>query len=279
MMNGRLLALVAFAVVGSVACAPSSDDGRSIESESALVPNESPAAVSTPAGMFSITLAAAAPSMVNLGEKVDIDVTVTPTGTFAGTVDLGVTGLSQGVNSAPMSVSLAGGEQHVKLTLAADVTSDVTAKDSSVPINVVAKSGDEQAGAAASLRVMPNLTIYIPRNVSALYNAPGGPLRAEWGTAFGPNGKPLRTQANNPIVVTIFNNDTMAHVIHGPGGSFPHGDIANPIQPNAFEMKAGAVFHRTMKVGDSATAYIHGENNSQNASFKVQIGATPPATP
>ena len=100
--------------------------------------------------------------------------------------------------------------------------------------------------------------------------------------AFGPNNRPLRTQAGNPISISIFNNDTKPHIIHGPGGSFPHGDFNSPIQPNAFEMKNGVVRTRVLKVGDNATAYIHGEPNSTNATFKVVVAATattPPATP
>jgi hypothetical protein len=276
MSNGHLFGLALLLVVGSASCAGTNDgDGRTGESANAVSANEPATAVSTPAGDFTITIAAAAPPTVNLGEKVDLDVTVTPTGTFAGAVDLAVTGLSSGLTAAPVSVSLASGAAHATLSLVADVTAYVTPKTATVPISVVASSGSEQATAPSSVKVMPNLVIYIPKNVAALYNAPGGPLRAEWGAAFGPNNKPLRTQADNPIVLSIFNNDTTQHIIHGPGGDFPHGDLANPIQPNAFEMKSGAVRTRTLKVGDSATAYVHGEPNSQNASFKISIAATP----
>jgi hypothetical protein len=272
MIKGRLLALFGLVLVGPVACAGvRDDDGGNGESANSISANEPGAAVSTPAGMFSLTVAAAAPSTVNLNDKVDLDVTVSPNGTFAGTVDLNVTGLSAGVTAAPVSASLAAGPAHVKVTLAAAATANVTPKTATVPITVVATAGDEKATVDASFKVMPNLTIYIPNNISALYNAPGGPLRAEWGDAFGPNNKPLRTQADNPIVISIFNNDTKPHIIHGPGGDFPHGDLSNPIQPNAFEMKSGAVRTRTLKVGDSATAYVHGEPNSQNAAFEVSV--------
>jgi hypothetical protein len=263
MMNGRSFALVALTVFGSIGCAPATGDDV-VESVNAI----------SSAGDFTITLAATAPSTVNLGEKVELDVTVTPANGFTGNVDLGVTGISPGVTVAPVSVTLTKGPAQAKLILSADLTADVTPKDTVVPIKVVATSGSEQASASASFKVMPNVTIYIPSNIRSLYNAPGGPLRAEWGDAFGPNNKPLRTQANNPIVITIFNNDTVQHIIHGPGGSFPHGDFSNPIQPNAFEMKNGAPRTRTMNVGDSATAYIHGEPNSQNAEFKITIAAT-----
>jgi hypothetical protein len=275
MIKGRLFALFAFILVSPVACAGTSDDDT-WQVESSQLSNrtsEPEAALSTPAAQFEITLGSTT-SNVNLGEKVDIDVIVASADTFAGTVDLRVTGLSAGVTATPVRVSLVAGPARAKLTLAAEVTANVTPRNTSVPITVVATSGAEQATAPASFQVMPNLTIYIPRDVQALYTAPGGPLRPEWGEAFGPANRPLRTQPGNPIVISIFNNDTKPHIIHGPGGSFPHGDFDRAIQPNAFEMKNGNVRTRTLKVGDSATAYIHGEPNSTNATFKVSVAAT-----
>jgi hypothetical protein len=271
MISARLFPLFASIVVGSVACGGTSDDAQDLEtSQQSARSTEPEAALSTPAGEFSITLASTA-SALGLGEKVEIDVTVASAAAFAGSVDLKVTGLSQGVTAAPVSVSLATGSARTKLTLDAAVTANVTPKNTTVPISVVATSGGETATAAATVQVLPRVTIYIPRDVQTLYTAPGGPLRPEWGEAFGPNNKPLRTQADNPIVISIFNNDTKPHIIHGPNTAFPHGDFNSPIQPNAFEMKNGAVRTRTMKVGDSATGYIHGEPNSTNATFKVAV--------
>jgi hypothetical protein len=263
-MNVRTLSvLCAFATL-SFACGATTDASDGVEtSQSSTLSDDAP---------FTVSLSSTSPT-VDLGQSVDVDVTVTPVGDFAGTVALGVTGLTPGVNAAPVSVSVASTIATAKLTLTADVTANVTPRDMTVPITVTATSGSSVVKTLATFKVMPKLTIYIPRNVEALYNAPGGPLRAEWGEAFGPNNKPLRTQADNPIVISIFNNDTKPHIIHGPSAAFPHGDLNAPIQPNAFEMKAGAIRTRTLKVGDSATAYIHGENNSQNASFKVAVAA------
>jgi hypothetical protein len=262
MFTARSLVLISV-LLGSIACA-GTDDANSLESSQSSVS----------AGPFSITLASATPT-VNLAASVTVGVAVTPAQGFTGTVDLKVTGLPTGVTAAPVSVPVATGAATATIVLTAAATAYVTPVNTTVPITIVATSGDGQATATANFTVAPKITIHIPNNVEALYNAPGGPLRAEWGEAFGPNNQPLRTQVGNPIEITIFNDDDSQHIIHGPNAAFPHGDFNAPIQPNAFEMKNGAPRVRTMKVGDSATAYIHGEPNSTNASFKVVIAATP----
>lgn len=262
----RLVLVLCSLIAGSVACG--SDDGQTPES------SQSSNLSDDVRGSFAIALASTTPT-VNLGETVSVDVTITPADGFVGTVSLDVAGLSTGVTSAPVSVAVSSGiSTTVRLELVAAVTADVTPRDATIPITVKATSGAAETTASASFKVMPYLTIYIPRDIAALYQAPGGPLRAEWGEAFGPNNKPLRTQPGNPIVISIFNNDTKPHVLHGPTNAFPHGDLNNPIQPNSFEMKNGAVRTRTLKVGDSATPYVHGEPNSTNASFKVSVAAT-----
>jgi hypothetical protein len=253
----------------------------------------------TDPGPFAIALASSSPS-VNLGEKVLLDVTITPVEGFNADLELTVSGLPIGVTAAPVRVVIDPNAATTTATIAinAAVTSFVTPKDTTVPITITAKKAapviDADAGpadvdagvvreeeetpaatATANFKVIPKVTLFIPKDVALLYDAPGGPLRAEWGEAFGPNNQPLRTQAGNGIVVSIFNNDTTAHIIHGPGGAFPHGDFDHPIQPSAFEMLNGVVRTRTLNVGDTAVGYVHGEPNSFNATFKIAVAATP----
>jgi hypothetical protein len=273
MINGRFL-VIGTLVLSSVACADRGDDSQTqqsrLDDEGAVKPASNDS--------FTIDLATTAPA-VDLGKSVDIDVTVTPAKGFAGSVDLNVTGLPVGVTAEPVNVSLARGAVTTKVTLTAAVTAYVTPKDSTVAISVTGTSGKESVTAAAGFKVMPKLTIYIPNNIALLYVAAGGPLRPEWGEAFGPNNQPLHTQPGNGIEITIFNNDTKAHILHGNGGPWQHGDFNAPIQPGAFELKNGAPRIRTMNVGDTTTSYIHGEPNSTNATFKVTVAATPVEEP
>ena len=96
-------------------------------------------------------------------------------------------------------------------------------------------------------------------------------LREEYGgPAFAGQGA-FKTQAGNGIVVSVFNADSKSHVIHGPGGSFPHGSDQQPIQPNAFEMQGGAVRTRTLNPGSNITAYLHDGAQGQGASFRIQV--------
>ncbi len=99
-------------------------------------------------------------------------------------------------------------------------------------------------------------------------------FRDEWGSAFGANQKALRTQPGNGIVVTVFNADSKAHIIHGASG-FDHGDVDNPIQPNAFEMQDGVPRMRTLSVGTDANGYPHDGDNGSGASFRIKVDAAP----
>jgi hypothetical protein len=269
----RVLSSLGLIVLTSLAAACAGESDSATNEASQEINSAEPEPVrSEPAGQFTVTLGSAAISS-DLSAKVDVDVTVAPAKGFTGEVDLAVNGLSSGVTAAPVHVSLGGGAVQAKLTFDTAATANVTPRDTTVPITVVATSGKETANVAATFKVLPKLTLYIPLNVQALYTAPGGPLRPEWGEAFGPNNKPLRTQADNPIAIAVFNKDTKPHTIHGPNAAFPHGDLTTPIQPNAFEMKNGQVRIRTMKIGDSATGYIHGESGSTNATFKIVVAA------
>jgi hypothetical protein len=279
--------MVGSIVLALAACAAEGEDSASVGNE-LNVPTDpkdpivKPAPEPTSTGEFTLTLGTPALE-VGLGDSVEIPVTVTMAEEFNGDVDLGVTGLTPGVTVE--TVTLATASDHAekttttKLVVSASVTSFVTPKDTTVPITVTATSGKATATAPATFKVLPKVTLYIPMNVQALYQAAGGPLRPEWGEAFGPNNQPMRTQVGNGIAVTVFNRDSKAHILHGPGGAFPHGEFNGGIQPNSYEMKNGAPRVRTMNVGNSAVGYIHGEPNSTNAQWKMVVAATPEPTP
>jgi hypothetical protein len=231
---------------------------------------DAPASSGTASSDFGLTLASATPS-VGLGEEVDLDVTIEPKGGFTGPVDLAVTGLPAGATSTPVKATVAAGATSVKLPIKVDFSAPVTASNTSVPLVVTGTSGGARATANANFKIAPKVKITIPVNVDALRAAGGTKLRSEYGAAFGPQTQPLKTQAANGIVVTIFNADSKPHIIHGPGGSFPHGNTGAPIQPNAFEMDGKAVRTRTLTPGANVTAYPHDGTNGMGASFRIQV--------
>ena len=103
-------------------------------------------------------------------------------------------------------------------------------------------------------------------NIDAL-RAAGNVFRDEWGPAFGENQQALQTQTGNGIVVTVFNGDSKAHIIHGSNG-FAHGDTNAPIQPNAFEMSGGNPRTRTLNPGTNGVGYPHDGGNGAGASLR-----------
>jgi hypothetical protein len=70
----------------------------------------------------------------------------------------------------------------------------------------------------------------------------------------------------------VFNADSKAHIIHGASG-FAHGNTAEPIQPNAFEMANGAPRTRTLNVGTNANGYPHDGQQGVGASFRIKVEA------
>lgn len=267
--RGTYLAVLALALA-PLGCGSPDEADAAQASEMAASPALT--SISAPGGTFRLELATATFGS-NLADALDIPVTISPS-THVTAVDLEIVGLPPGVVATPTTVVVSGKEVTARVRVTVDATAWVTPKNTTVPISIVARAGDEKAIVAADFKVNPYIVIRIPQNIAALYQAPGGPLRDEWGTAFGPNYKPLRTQPGNPITVAIFNGDGVKHILHGPGGTFPHGDFGSPILPGEFEMLGGAIRPRTVKIGDNVTAYIHGEYYSQNAAFKITVAPT-----
>lgn len=229
-----------------------------------------PTAPATPgqaAAGFSIALDKDTPT-VDLGKDTTINVTVTPKNGFTGTVTLAVEGLPAGVTAAPAS-GTPGTPIALKLTSAYDAT--VTPKTTPAALTITATSGTEKATANANFKINPKVEVRIPVNAQALLAAGGTVYRDEYGAAFGKNPATMKTQADNGIVLTIFNADSKQRVIHFPG-SLGHGDANNPIQPGAYEMQGGNVRQRTLKPGTNATGYFHGDANGTAASFHLIVG-------
>jgi hypothetical protein len=227
-----------------------------------------PGAPSTPGTSnadFALTLSTNTPS-VGLGDKTEIDVTVEPKGGFNAPVSIAVTGLPGGATAAPLQVTPG---TPGKLVIQADVTTPATAPNQSTPIVVTGTAGGLSATANANFKVAPKLTLTIPMNIDAL-RAAGTEYRDEWGPAFGQNQQPLQTQTGNGIVVTVFNADSKAHIIHGANG-FAHGDTNNPIQPNAFELSGASPRTRTLNPGVNANGYPHDGGNGAGASFRIKV--------
>ncbi len=231
-----------------------------------------PTTQGTAASQFALTLTQDTPT-VGLGESVDLDVAIESKNGFSGNVMLAVTGLPAGTSAAPVQATVTGDRATAKVKITAAFDAVASAPNTSVPIVVQGTSGSLTATANASFKVAPRVKLTIPVNIDAL-RAATVTYRDQWGTAFGANPTTLRTQLGNGIVLTVFNADSKAHVIHGANG-FAHGDTNNPVQPNAFEMQNGAPRTRTLNVGTNANGYPHDGASGSGASFRIRVDAAP----
>lgn len=218
-----------------------------------------PATSGIAAAEFTVTLDNATPSL-GLGADVELTATVEPKNGFTGPVQLQVTGLPPGVTTDAATVNVAG-TTTAKLVLRTSLDAVVT---DSAPLVVKATSGGVEATANANVKIAPKVTVTIPMNVDALRGA--SQLRSQYGgDVFAGQGS-FKTQPGNGIVVSVFNADSKSHIIHGPGGSFPHGNES--IAPNSFEGRT-----RTLDVGANVTAYLHDGDQGQGASFQIKVDA------
>ena len=72
----------------------------------------------------------------------------------------------------------------------------------------------------------------------------------------------------------VFNADSTAHIVHGANG-FAHGDTANPIAPNTYEMQNGQPRTRTFQPGANVNGYPHDGANGPSVSFRISVQAAP----
>lgn len=223
------------------------------------------------APQFTVTLSDAQPAL-GLGEAKDINVTVTPKNGFTGAVNIAVAGLPAGVTAAPAVATVGAGPATAKITLKADATAAVTPEATPTALKVTGTAGTVSSTANANFKVAPKLLITIPMNVDAL-RAAQQTFRDDYaGPALGSKAAPLKTQAGNGIVFTVFNADSKQHIVHG-AGAFQHGDTNNPIEPNAFEIQNGKTRTRTLNVGQNGTGYLHEGAQGVGASFKISVVA------
>ncbi|MBX3187895.1 MAG: hypothetical protein KF819_12805 [Labilithrix sp.] len=254
----------------------SQDEGKTDPGNpNATTPPAPPSNPGTSTGQIAVSVSNATPA-VDLGAEVKITVTLTPQAGFQGTADLTATGLPEGVTGtfSPAQVAVNTTPVTSELTLKVAFSATASAAGASSQVVVNAKSGDATASANVSFKINPAITIAIPVNVNALRTT-GTVFLDQYGTAFGTNPQALKTQAGNPIVVKVNNLDSVTHIIHGPGGAFPHGDTGNPIPATSLEMQNGAPRTRTLPVGTNVSAYLHEGNNGQSASFRISVVAAP----
>lgn len=259
------------------------DDGLPADGENAVDPgnpnaNKTPPAPTNPgqaAGEMAVTVNNATPA-ADLGDQVEITVTVEPKAAFKGDADLTVSGLPAGATGTftPAKVTLNTTPVTAKLLIKVPVTAAPTAGAAS-PIVISAKSGAITATANVNFKANPKLKLTIPLNIDALRTT-GTLFLDQWGPAFGANPTALKTQAANGIVVTVFNADSKLHIVHGNAG-FAHGSTTagQEIQPNAFEMTGGAPRTRTFLPGANVNGYPHEGAAGASAGFRFSVVAAP----
>lgn len=221
---------------------------------------EAPVGTGTAAQGFALTMDNATPT-IDLASTSEMKVNVEAKNGFTGTVNVTVDGLPEGVTAEPASGS-PGTPITIKLTSAA--TAPVTATDGKVELTIKGTSGTQTATALANFKVLPKITMAVPVNASALLKAGG---TADWGDPAFTNGQAMLTQTNNPIVVTVRNDDSTARTIHGDNG-FKHG--AGAIAPGGIDSTA-----RSIKPGVNGSGYLHGVTNGTAVPFKFVVKAAP----
>lgn len=261
------------------------DDGQPSDGENtpdpgnpnATTPPPGPTTPGQVAGELGVTVSIATPA-VDLGEQVEITVTVEPKSGFKGEAELTMTGLPAGATGTftPAKVTLNTTPATAKLLIKVPVTAAPTAPGGSSPLVITAKSAAIVATANASFKINPKLKLTIPMNIDALRTT-GTLFLDQWGPAFGANPTPLQTQAGNGIVVTVFNADSKAHIIHGNAG-FAHGNTnaGQEVQPNAFELTNGAPRTRTFLPGANVNGYPHEGAAGASAGFRISVKAAAP---
>jgi len=249
------------------------EDGTDVGNPNADSKPNAPSTPGTAAPEFALTLAQNTPT-VDLGESVELDVSIQPRNGFTGTVELSVSGLPAGATAAPVRATVGASDTAAKIRITAAADAIATPPNASSALVITGKAGDVTATANANFKIAPKLKLTIPVNIDAL-RAANVQYRDEWGAAFGANPTPLRTQQGNGIVVTVFNADSKAHIVHGANG-FQHGNTNAPIEPNAFEMTNGAPRTRTLNVGANVNGYPHDGAQGVGASFRIRVvEATP----
>lgn len=228
----------------------------------------------TTTGQLAATLSTATPT-VDIGKSIDVTVTVEPKSGVKGDVDLAVTGLPKDVTAtfSPAKLTFPDGSTAAmtsKLTIVTTMQSVPTAPNTTTPIVISATQGTIQAKANANFKIAPKFTMTIPLNINALRAAVGTKYIDGWGgPTFGTDPKPLYTQAGNGFDVTVINNDTVPHIVHGANG-FAHGDVNNPVAPGATDPKK-----RTLSPGVNCNGYLHEGTNGPSVSFRIQVMTAP----
>jgi hypothetical protein len=276
---------------------PGGDDGEPSIGEDGTDPgnpnaNAPPAAPATPgqtAGEFGVTLSNATPA-VDLGDQLELTVTIEPKAGFKGDAALTATGLPAGATATftPASVTLNTTAATAKLLLKVPVTSVPSAPGASSAVVITATSGTVVATANASFKINPKMKLTIPVNIDALRST-GTKFLDQWDSAFGANPTALKTQTGNGIVVTVYNADSKGHIVHGNNG-FQHGATtytdaqgatqAALIPPNSFEPSvagnpASPPRTRTLNPGASVNGYPHEGGAGASAGFQISVVAAP----
>jgi hypothetical protein len=251
-------------------------NGDGTPNPNADTPAPPPSNPGTPSanGELAVTLSSNTPT-VDLGQSIDLTVTVEPKNGFKGDADLSVTGLPANVTGtfAPAKVTIPAGTTAAvssKLTIKTAMNAIPTAPNTTTPLVISAKQGTLEAKANANFKIAPKITLTIPLNTDALRSAAGTKYVDAWGgPTFGTNPQPILTQPGNGFSVTVINKDTVPHIVHGANG-FAHGDTANPVPPGGTDPKV-----RTLNPGVNCNGYPHDGANGPSVSFRIQVNAAP----
>lgn len=184
------------------------------------------------AAVFAVSVDSAN-AAVDLRDEVEIAVSIVPNG-YTGPVSL-----TFGVGGGSVTGAL--GTTKVTLDGATTATTKLTLTTlSSSPPGEVAfsVSGTVATGtktANGSLTVSPAITVVIPKNANQLAGSGADPYKLAFGDYPIVITAPAGISNQNPVTVRFFNDDDVAHEIHGnkDANGFPHDP--GPIAPNSMD--------------------------------------------
>ena len=260
---------------GTIADEP--DDPANPNSDKPPAPPGTPG---TTTGALGVTLSTATPA-TDLGTTVDITVSVEPKAGITGSAALSVTGLPTGATSVftPASVTLGTAVVTSKLSVTVPFTATPSAPNTFSAIIVKAVAGTAEATANANFKVNPKLTMTIPVNSTALFQAGGTKFVDGWGSPiFGTAPANLTTQPGNGITIVVVNADSVPRTVHG-NGAFLHGGAAQ-VLPGAIDPRV-RVLDPTAAQPAAGNGYIHAVNNvpanntGTSVAFRITVAAAP----
>ncbi len=188
----------------------------------------------------------------DVNAKHEVQVTVSPKSGFTGSVTLAATGLPADAIATwdKPTVDVGAGAATARLTIDTKSTSPVGA----ATLKITGTAGATTASSNVSVTINPTMTFTFRMNATG-----ANYMEDIQGRAIPPGTYNIAAGSANTLTVKVTNKDGTGHIVHGPGGNFPHGNVGAPI-PSGGTDPVG----RTVAKGSPIQFYAHDLNNTGN---------------